>query len=94
MQDEKELYEKARRRVKKIRDFYSNVFSYVVISTFLTLLNWYTNPDHWWVQWVWFGWGFGVAMHGIGLYKTNILFGEDWEEKKIKEEIEKMKRQS
>jgi hypothetical protein len=39
------------------------------------------------------GWGIGVFFHGLGLYRRNILFSEDWEERKIKEEMEKMKRQ-
>jgi hypothetical protein len=43
--------------------------------------------------WVWFGWGIAIFFHGLGLFRRNILFSDDWEERKIKEELEKMKRQ-
>lgn len=95
-EDEK-LYEEAKKKVRRLRSFYSNLLSYLAIGSFLTFINWWTQNDedeiHWWVIWVWIGWGIGVFFHGLGLYRKNILFSEDWEERKIKEEMEKMRRQ-
>ncbi|MBX2966223.1 MAG: 2TM domain-containing protein [Cyclobacteriaceae bacterium] len=90
-EDEK-LYKAAKKKVKRTRDFYSNILAYFAIGAFLTFINWWTSPGHWWVKWVWIGWGIGVFFHGLSLYRKNILFSDDWEERKIKEEIERMKR--
>jgi len=92
-QSEEQLYKEARKKVRRTRKFYSNLLSYLAVCTFLTFINWYTNPGRWWVQWVWFGWGIGIFFHALSLYKQNIFFGDDWEERKIKEEMERMKRQ-
>jgi hypothetical protein len=91
--DDEQLYKEARKRVRRLRNFYSHIAMYVVVSTFLTFVNWFSNPGHWWVKWVWIGWGIGIFFSALGLYKRNILFSDAWEERKIKEEMEKMKRQ-
>lgn len=90
--DEK-LYKEARKRVRRVRRFYSHVLTYIAVGIFLTFVNWYSNPGRWWVQWVWLGWGIGIFFHGIGLFRQNILFGDKWEEQKIKEEMERMRKQ-
>jgi hypothetical protein len=89
--DEK-LYRAARKKVRRKRKFYSHLLSYLAVGVFLTFVNWFTRPGHWWVQWVWIGWGIGIFFHAISLYRRNILFGDDWEDQKIKEEMEKMKK--
>lgn len=90
--EEEQRYKEARKKVRRLRNFYSHVAMYVVVSTFLTFVNWFSSPGHWWVKWVWIGWGIGVFFNGLGLYKRNIIFSDEWEERKIKEEMEKMKR--
>ena len=91
--EEEKLYKVAKKKVRRLRSFYSNLLSYLAIGTFLTFINWWTNPGYWWVKWVWIGWGIGIFFHGLGLYRKSILFSDDWEERKIREEMEKMKRQ-
>jgi hypothetical protein len=50
--EEEKLYKAAKRKVKRLRSFYSNLLSYFAIGTFLTFINWWTqkNDDdiHWW----------------------------------------------
>lgn len=95
--EEEKLYKDARKRVKRKKSYYSALISYLAVGTFLTFLNWYTQRDeetiHWWVIWVWFGWGIGMFFYTISFFKNGIIFGQDWEDRKIKEEMEKMKRQ-
>lgn len=95
--EEEKLYKDARKRVKRKKSYYSALISYFAVGTFLTFLNWYTQRDeetiHWWVIWVWFGWGIGMFFYTISFFKNGIVFGQDWEDRKIKEEMEKMKRQ-
>lgn len=94
--EEEKLYKEARKRVRRKKSYYSAIISYFAVCTFLTFLNWYTQRDeetiHWWVIWVWFGWGIGMFFYTISFFKSGVIFGQDWEDRKIKEEMEKMKR--
>ncbi|MCK5638887.1 MAG: 2TM domain-containing protein, partial [Flavobacteriaceae bacterium] len=38
-----------------------------------------------------FFWGIGLMFHAYGVFGKNLLFSKDWEERKIKEIIEKDK---
>jgi len=78
-------YIKAKKRVKDIKGFYVNLASYCIVIPFLIFINLYTYSE---VQWFWFpmlGWGMGVAFHGFEVFG----YGKTWEEKKIKELMEK-----
>ena len=90
--EEKQLYKQAKKRVRRVKAFYSNALTYLVICSFLSFVNWYTHHGDFWVKWVWIGWGIGVFFHGVSLYKRNIIFSDDWEERKIKKEMERLKK--
>ncbi|MDW9381233.1 2TM domain-containing protein [Chryseobacterium sp. JV558] len=78
-------YRKASRRVKELKEFYGNLTSYCIIIPFLALLNLMTAPGHFWFFWPALGWGIGLAFHAISVFGI----GKNWEEKKIKELMEK-----
>ena len=88
MNDEK--YEKAKKRVKDLKHFYRDLISYVTINVILVIINLVTNPGKLWFYWVTIFWGIAVLLHAskVFLLKGKFL-GEDWEEKKIKEIMEK-----
>lgn len=44
------------------------VLNYVVINTFLVVVNWVTSPHYWWVLWVISGWGIGLILKLISRY--------------------------
>ncbi len=88
---EEKLYREARRRVRRKKEFFSHLLSYLFIGSLLTFLNWYTYPGHWWVHWIWIGWGIGIFFHSLSLFRTNILFGNEWEEKEIQKELERLR---
>ncbi|MGB7843483.1 MAG: 2TM domain-containing protein [Salinimicrobium sp.] len=82
---EENAYFRAQERVKKIKDFYGNLISYCVVIPFLIFVNYYT---YWGFQWFWFplfGWGLGLAIHGFTVFGI----GAAWEERKIREIMEK-----
>ena len=88
-----ELYRKARKRVKEIKEFYSHAITFACIFPVLVFINLYYSPEYWWFLWVLLGWGFfGLGSHAMSVFGKNAIFGKDWEERKIKEEMEKMKR--
>ena len=82
---EQDAYYKAKKRVEEIKGFYGNLTSYCVIIPFLIFINYYTS---WKFQWFWFpmlGWGMGLIFHAFGVFG----YGKSWEEKKIKEILDK-----
>ncbi|MDN7011739.1 2TM domain-containing protein [Methanoculleus sp. FWC-SCC3] len=90
--DEQDRYARARRRVKKIRDFYEHLVLYIAVNLILFGINMLFSPDSLWFYWVTFFWGIGVVLHGFGVYVEGRIFGRDWEEKKIREFLEREER--
>jgi len=52
-----ESYERAKKRVKKIKGFYSNLITYLVVNLILLIINLVTSPDKLWFYWVAIFWG-------------------------------------
>lgn len=88
---EQNAYRKAQKRVKKLKGFYNHLFSYIIVNLFLVGLNLYQNPNYLWCLWVVFGWGFGLVSHAMKVFSLDIFLGKNWEERKIKELMEKKK---
>lgn len=91
---EYENYQKARKKVKAIKGFYTNLVSYILVISFLIFINLKYTPEHLWFFWPMFGWGIGLMFHAFGVFRIVPFFGEDWEEKKIKEFMENEKKQN
>ncbi|WP_346983635.1 2TM domain-containing protein [Chryseobacterium sp. POE27] len=85
IEDHDKSYERAQKRVKEIKSFYSNLISYCIIIPFLIIINLMTSPDNIWFYFPMLGWGIGVAAHGMSVF----AIGKSWEEKKIREILEK-----
>ena len=86
---EEERYFKARKRVEEIKGFYGNLIAYVVVNIGLMVLNLLTSPGYLWFFWPMLGWGIGVLFHGMKVFNYMPFFGKEWEEKKIKEFMDK-----
>ncbi|HOI58546.1 MULTISPECIES: 2TM domain-containing protein [unclassified Methanoculleus] len=48
--------------------------------------------EHLALYWVTFFWGIGVVLHGFGVYVEGRIFGRAWEERKIREIMEREER--
>jgi len=78
-------YLRARKRVDKLKEFYSGLIAYVIVIPFLIFINMNTFRG---VHWFWFpllGWGMGLAFQAYEVYGKNKYFGKSWEEKKMQE---------
>ena len=88
-------YELAYKRVKRIKGFYVHALVYILVNAFIIVANnkLSDNPGFW--GWETFStaifWGIGLVAHGLSVFGRNLFFGADWEEKKIKEFMEKDK---
>lgn len=80
-------YDRATKRVKEMKGFYGNLISYCLVIPFLIFINLRTSPQYMWFWWPMLGWGIGVASHGFQVFGI----GKNWEEKKIREIMEKDK---
>lgn len=86
---EEERYFKARKRVEEIKGFYGNLIAYILVNIGLMVINLLTSPAYLWFFWPMLGWGIGVVFHGLKVFNYMPFFGKDWEEKKIKEFMDK-----
>ena len=93
-------YLQAKKRVEKVKGFYSHFIVYLIVNTFLSGIIIYglMHEDgdsfsevirNFGVYAVWFFWGIGIAFHWLGVFGFNSFFGKKWEEKKLKEYINK-----
>lgn len=88
MNDEK--YEKAKNRVEELKKFYGNLVTYGVINVILIIINLVTSPGSLWFYWVTIFWGIAILLHASKVFILKGKFlGEEWEERKIKEIMEK-----
>ena len=94
MENNKDRYHKAKERVKELREFYSHLFSYILVNIFVAGINYYSNQwEYPWFLWVTFGWGIGLLFNALRVYRLHPFYDDEWEEKKIKEYMEKDKHQ-
>ena len=89
-------YQEAAKRVKKIKGFYTHLTVYIVINLAIILSKIDFGKDgscsfemrNFSTA---FFWGIGLAAHGLSVFMPSIVMGKNWEEKKIKELMEKEK---
>jgi len=94
MQDENERYKKAQARVRRIRGFYSSVITFVLVNLLLLIINLITNPHRLWFWWVTVIWGIVLIIQAINIFTIKDHFlGEEWEQKKIRDLMEKDKKE-
>ncbi|WP_010181480.1 2TM domain-containing protein [Aquimarina agarilytica] len=83
-------YNKAKERVEKIKKFYTNLMTYILVILGLVALNYYQNKLAYpWVIWPAMGWGLGVILNGITAFNYNPFFNKDWEDRKMQEFLQK-----
>ena len=66
--ENREAYERARKRVAAKISFYIHLTVYVVINMLLVVINLVTSPGHLWFYWALFGWGIGLFFHGLSVF--------------------------
>ena len=89
MNEEEIKYQRAKKRVETLKGFYVHLSVYVLVNLFLFLLNIITSPDSLWFYWVLVPWGIVIVGHALSVFSFGRTFGADWEEKKIREIMDK-----
>ena len=88
---EEDKYIKAKKKVENIKGFYGNLVAFILVNAVLIFINLYTSPSYLWFFWPLLWWGIGVLIHGLKVFDLLPSLGKDWEERKIKEFMEKEK---
>ena len=86
------LYRRAAARVEARLAFYRHAMIYVLVNSFLVILNLIRSPDHFWSKWSIFGWGIGLLAHGLSVYSYR--WREGSRERMIQCEMERQARMS
>lgn len=91
-----EEYYLAYKRVKRIKGFYVHMIVYVLVNSYLIFNQCFENNSfeqlfelH--TYSTAFFWGIGLVAHGLSVFGREVFFGNDWEENKIKEIMNKDK---
>lgn len=87
--EDKFAYERASKKVKEIRSFYINLACYCIVIPGLIAINLIYTPEYLWFFWSMAGWGIGLVFHAMTAFSVLPFFGSDWEERKLKEFMEK-----
>ncbi len=86
------LYRQARGRVLQLKGFYSHLAAFVLVNAGLVAINLLLTPGYLWFPWPLLGWGTGLLAHAAGVFRPFRLFPRDWEERKIREYMDKARR--
>lgn len=83
-------YREAQKRVKRKKNFYKELMSYVAISLFLVFVNVFTSHGYLWCLWAIVPWGFAMVMRGIQIATSSK--SSNWEQKEMRKELRSMGR--
>lgn len=91
-------YKEAERQVKRIKQFYIFFFIYMAVNIFILFINYRElKPGETIWRLKYFSlpifWGIAVAIHAMRTFIPGFMLGRKWEERKIRELMEKEKQQ-
>ncbi len=82
---ENSKYIRAVERVEKMKEFYQNLATYLVMIPVFIFINLKFVPQFHWFWFPIFGWGIGVLFQGLEAHNYSMFMGRNWEDRKIKE---------
>lgn len=83
-------YLRAKKKVEELKAFYIHLIVFILVNIMFIIINVLTFEEsgHWWFVYPLMGWGIGLVAHGLSVSSFGI-FGPSWEDRKIKEYIDK-----
>lgn len=80
------------RQVQRIKGFYNHAAIYALVISGLLVINLLTAPHRLWFVFPMFGWGIGLSVHALRVFKPNFLLSPDWEKRQIAKRMENLKK--
>jgi 2TM domain len=87
--NEEERYYRAQKRVEEIKGFYGHLTVYALCNPIVIVVNLMTSPGYLYFLYSLIGWGIPLVFHGLKVFNYSPFFNKDWEERKIKEFMDK-----
>lgn len=94
MNEQFELYENAKKRIKQKKRLYFHFIIFLIGSVFLIVLNKLLKigePYDWFV-WAIIGWFFLFIIHFVNVFVTNRFMGKEWEQKQVQKLVLKQEK--
>jgi hypothetical protein len=90
----KERYQIAARRVKRIKGFYTHALIFTLVNLVFVYINFHNLEEgesyFQWRNFITFSfWGIGLLAHAGSVFLPSLIFGKNWESKKIRALMEK-----
>jgi len=82
-------YREARRHVKELKGFYTHAAVYICVNLGMLALGLISPRAQHFFPWATLAWGIGLAAHGVVVFVFGGWFGAGWEERKIREYLER-----
>ena len=89
----KDEIRKAKKLVKKKKEFYQHLMSYVTVNIALIGINLLTSPSYLWCVYPMLGWGVGIMFHYTDVFGIPGfgMLDKEWEEREIDAELRNMR---
>lgn len=89
----KEEVKKARKQVKKKKEFYQHLMTFVTSMAGLIILNMLTEPTHLWFVYPLMGWGMAIIFHYVDVFGVPGfgMLDKNWEERELENELQRMR---
>lgn len=89
-------YEMAQKKVKKLKNFYVHLIVYLLVNSYLVIMkyiNLHTGDDFFTFKTfsTAFFWGIGLVAHAFSVFVPYFVLGKEWEEKKVRQYMNKEK---
>ena len=97
LNSEEARYERAKKRVRALSGFYKHLAVYIIVNLFLIAIKYVKSDAQDFYTFSTFStafyWGIGLAFHALGVFYNHVFFGRNWEDRKIRELMDKDKQQ-
>lgn len=94
-------FKDAKKRVDEIKGFYTHLIVYILVNLFLFIgatglfeNGFFDRMPDWGMLTTPFFWGIGLAFHGLYVFQFKSGFFKRWEERKIKEFMERDRKEA
>ncbi len=89
-QQQSEAYNKAKSRVKEIKGFYNHLAVFLIVNAVIAGIVWYYDGPIWFtLLFATGGWAIGLLAHLMKTFQWNPFLSSNWEQRKLKELLEK-----
>lgn len=93
---EEQKYLRAKKKIKSIKGFYIHLTVYFAVNAFLLIARALGEGLRIFLEYESYAtilfWGIGLGFHAFGVFGMDFILGKSWEDRKIKELMDKDKR--